>query len=222
MPAWLFDIDGTLLASAGAGRKAMAAAFQRLFGRCDRVDGIPFSGRTDRAIVADLLAAHDVPQSPENWSAFRAAYLAELPGSLRDSPGTVLPAVAEILRRLAGQPVGLLTGNIRAGAEAKLRHFELWERFGFGGFGDERHSRDEVACDALSAAEAALGRTLDPRAVWVLGDTPLDVQCARAIGAKVLAVATGQHSIEELADARPDALFPTLAEALDYAPLFAA
>jgi phosphoglycolate phosphatase len=222
MPAWLFDIDGTLLGSAGAGRKAMAAAFQRLFGRCDQVNGIPFSGRTDRAIVADLLAAHGVPQTPRNWTAFRSAYLDELPAALRTSPGVVLPAVAEILRRLAGQPIGLLTGNVRAGAEAKLRHFELWERFAFGGFGDERHSRDDVARDALAAAEAAVGHALDPRSVWVLGDTPLDVQCARAIGAKVLAVATGQHSLEELADSRPDALFPTLAEALDYAPLFAA
>ena len=197
----------------------MAAAFTRVFGRCDQVAGIPFSGRTDRAIVADLLAAHGQPDTPANWRAFSAAYLEELPGAVRETPGAVLHGVEEILARLPRTAVGLLTGNQRNGAEIKLGHFGLWERFAFGGFGDLHRGRDDVARDAFAAAQARFGTALDTADVWVLGDTPLDVQCARAIGAKVLAVATGQHSLAELRAARPDAAFADLVEALDFPPL---
>jgi phosphoglycolate phosphatase-like HAD superfamily hydrolase len=192
----------------------MAAAFARVFGRCDRVAGVPFAGRTDRVIAADLLASHGHPDTDDNWHAFRAAYLEELPRALAASPGTVLPGVTEALARLAGRPVGLLTGNVRAGADAKLGWFGLRTRFAFGGFGDERRCRNDVARDALAAARTAVGAELDPRSVWVLGDTPLDIACARAIGARVVAVATGQHTLADLAADRPDKLYPTLADAL--------
>jgi phosphoglycolate phosphatase-like HAD superfamily hydrolase len=97
---------------------------------------------------------------------------------------------------------------VKAGAQAKLSYFGLWEHFAFGGFGDEHHDRDLVAADALRAAAEFIRR--DPDRVWVIGDTPLDVRCARAIGAKAVAVATGYHDAMELAAARPDVLLPDL------------
>jgi phosphoglycolate phosphatase-like HAD superfamily hydrolase len=109
--------------------------------------------------------------------------------------------------------LGLLTGNVRSGARHKLGHFGLWDYFRCGGFGDEHYERDDVARMAMSEVRAHLGREIDAGDVWVIGDTPLDVQCARAVGAKVVAVATGWHPIEELAEHNPDYLFADLSEA---------
>jgi phosphoglycolate phosphatase-like HAD superfamily hydrolase len=133
---------------------------------------------------------------------------------LRRRGGTVLPGIAEALRReRQGAAVGLLTGNIRAGAEAKLRHFGLWDHFPFGGFADGLEDRDDVARRALAEAERHLGRSIDPNDVWVIGDTPLDVKCARAIGAKAVVVQTGWHRRDELAACCPDHLLPDFTHA---------
>lgn len=217
----LFDIDGTLLRSGGAGKEAMETALVNEFG-LDRVRAeVPYSGRTDRAIARDLFAAHGIDVTPANWQRFVTAYLRLLPDCLHRLSGRVLPGIAALLQQLGGRDtfaVGLLTGNIRAGAEAKLGHFGLWGHFAFGGFGDEHHERDLVAKDALKAATDFLRRNPHPERVWVIGDTPLDVKCARAIGAKAVAVATGYHPAEELAAAGPDLLLPDLA---DHSPLLA-
>ena len=109
--------------------------------------------------------------------------------------------------------LGLLTGNVRSGARHKLSHHGLWDYFACGGFGDEHYERDDVARSALAEVRAHLGRDLDPRDVWVIGDTPLDVRCARAVGARAVAVATGWHPAEELAVHEPDHLFTDLSDA---------
>jgi phosphoglycolate phosphatase-like HAD superfamily hydrolase len=116
------------------------------------------------------------------------------------------------LRQRDDVAVGLLTGNVRAGAKAKLGHFGLYEHFGFGGFGDEHFDRCDVAREALAAVRAHGHREVTPEQIWVIGDTPLDVECARAIGANVAAVATGFHTVEHLAEAQPDVLLPNLAD----------
>ena len=116
-------------------------------------------------------------------------------------------------RQRCGAVVGLLTGNIRAGAEIKLRHYGLWHHFPFGGFADGLIDRDDVARRALAEAEAHIGRPIDPADVWVIGDTPLDVRCARAIGAKAVVVATGWHPHEELVACNPDHLLPDFTHA---------
>jgi phosphoglycolate phosphatase-like HAD superfamily hydrolase len=217
MPVLLFDIDGTLVRTGGAGKAAMEAALRDAFGIAEVRDEVPYSGRTDRAIARDLLALHGLDPSAANLRALHDAYLARLPQSLRRLGGKICPGIAELLGAVApqaGYVLGLLTGNIRAGAERKLGHFGLWDHFACGGFGDEHYDRDDVARMALAEVRTHTGREVEPGEVWVIGDTPLDVQCARAIGANAIAVATGWHSHDELHACGPDALFHDLADHL--------
>jgi phosphoglycolate phosphatase len=210
----LFDIDGTLLASGGAGKAALESAFTGEFNIELRVH-IPYAGRTDRAIMRDLFRQHDLADTPENLQKLLSGYLRRLPDSLRQHNGRVLPGIADILRQLKAAPhvaVGLLTGNVRAGAQVKLGHFGLFEHFGFGGFGDHHFDRDDVAREAFAAVQSCVGPHCTADRVWVIGDTPLDVQCARAIGARVAAVATGLHTCEQLAATKPDLLFTDLSD----------
>jgi phosphoglycolate phosphatase-like HAD superfamily hydrolase len=222
MPVFLFDIDGTLVSSGGAGKASMEQAMETAFGVRVGAHGIPFSGRTDRAIGRDLFTLHGVEESPANWQRFLEDYLEHLPGQLTGHPGRIMPGIVALLEMLGSSgdnAVGLLTGNVRAGARVKLGHFGLFEHFAFGGFGDLHHDRDNVAHEALAAVRTHLGANVDLRQTWVIGDTPLDVRCARAIGARVAAVATGWHSLEELALSEPDVL---LADLSDPGPLLAA
>jgi len=108
--------------------------------------------------------------------------------------------------------LGLLTGNTRAGARIKLAHYGLDQYFDFGGFGDNHFERDDVAREALSATRERLGDAVDLDRVWVIGDTPNDVRCGRAIQARTIAVATGDHTREELAAANPDHLAAIFAD----------
>jgi phosphoglycolate phosphatase len=202
----LFDIDGTLLASGGAGKAALESAFTEVFGVALSVQ-VPYSGRTDRAIVRDLLTKHGLDATQEHWEKLQAGYLARLPDSLNRHNGRVLPGILGLLQELRKRndvAIGLLTGNVRAGARVKLGHFGLYENFAFGGFGDHHFDRDDVAREALAAVHTHVGTHVVPDRIWVIGDTPLDVRCARAIGAKVVAVATGVHTIDQLREVRPD------------------
>jgi len=215
----LFDIDGTLLSSGGAGKAAMEAALGSAFGVSCLFSDIPFSGRTDRAIGRDLFRVHGIEESTQNWHCFVDAYLRLLPTYLTRHKGQVLPGIASLLESLqprADVAVGLLTGNLRDGARLKLDHYGLFHHFAFGGFGDHHFDRDEVAQEALVAVRNHVGDSGNVEQLWVIGDTPLDVRCARAIGARVVAVATGWHSWETLAAEQPDLLLRDLS---DPAPL---
>lgn len=211
----LFDIDGTLIRSGGAGKDAMEAALRGAFGLSEIRDEVPYSGRTDCAIARDLLALHGIDPTLANQRRLHDAYLAELPGQLKLRGGLVLPGIHELLAALRNRPdvvLGLLTGNVRAGARVKLGYFGLWEFFTCGGFGDDHFDRDDVARLALREVQTHLAGPIDPTDIWVIGDTPLDVQCARAIGARAIAVATGWHPIEELAACAPDHVFVDFAD----------
>ncbi len=221
MHVCLFDIDGTLIASGGAGKAALEAALADEFGVTHLIEKLQLSGRTDRAIIRDLFRMHVIDETPENLRRLTAAYLRRLPACLERNAGRVLPGVAELLRQLRGRDdvlVGLLTGNVRDGARVKLGHFGLFEHFTVGGYGDHHFDRDDVAREALVEVRRVLNGAADPDRIWVVGDTPLDVRVRRAIGARAAAVCTGWHGREELADHRPDVL---LADLSDPTPLLA-
>ena len=218
MKICLFDIDGTLLSSGGAGKAALESAFTEDFGVALR-HHIPYSGRTDRAIMRDLFRLHDLEDTPARVEKLLAGYLLRLPNSLNVRDGRVLPGILGLLdwMRTAGTySIGLLTGNVRAGAKVKLGHYGLFEHFKFGGFGDNHFDRDDVAREALAVIREEIDSVVSADQIWVIGDTPLDVQCARAIGARVAAVATGMHSVEQLAASKPDIV---LADLSDPSPL---
>jgi phosphoglycolate phosphatase-like HAD superfamily hydrolase len=213
MNVFLFDIDGTLLASGGAGKAALEAGFAEEFGIRGRIDELILSGRTDRAITTDLLQRSGLPATDENRERLLTAYLRHLPAVLARVQGRVLPGVVELVQRLARRErtaLGLLTGNIRRGAAVKLGHYGLAGHFAFGGYGDDHLDRDDVAREALSAWRDYHGDDITAHRVWVIGDTPHDVRCARAIGATAVAVATGWHDRAELAACRPDVLLDDL------------
>ena len=218
MHVLLFDIDGTLINTGGSGLESLRLAFTELFD-CPPPSDIPTCGRTDRGIARDLFRAKHVADSPENWARFRVAYLRHLQEQLPRRPGWVLPGVIGLLDRLAMRrdvALGLLTGNVAEGARLKLEHFGLSHHFAFGGYGDRSPDRNAVAEDALAAAQHALNGAVRTECIWVIGDTPLDVQCARHIGAQAVAVATGLPSKADLAGARPDVLLDDFRQATDF------
>lgn len=212
----LFDIDGTLIRTGGAGVKAFEQTFSEIFGLPDATKTLQFAGRTDVSLVRECFTQHGVDPSETNFRRFFEAYPPRLEKLLGTLPGAVLPGIHDFLESLATAPdkpiVGLLTGNIRRGAELKLRHFSLWERFQTGAFADDHEDRSRIAAAAKKRGENLLGRNLNGEEIVVIGDTPHDVSCARSIGAKVLAVATGIHTREQLAREKPDWAVDTIAQ----------
>lgn len=175
---------------------------------------VPYSGRTDVAIGNELLQTHGIEPTGERLARLQQSYLQRLPAALAATKGRILPGVLTLLDSLkqSSEPslIGLLTGNIRRGASVKLGHFGIDHYFPFGGFGDGLLTRDEVARAAWTEAQQHHTDSLSIERTWVIGDTPLDITCARHIGAKVVAVATGLHSMEELESYDPDLLLSSL------------
>lgn len=212
----LFDIDGTLIRTGGAGVKAFAKVFETEFNAVDGFERMKFGGRTDTGLVREFFGYHNIPATPENFRRFFERYVFWLDHILKGSRTTVCNGVWDFihgLQALANPPlIGLLTGNIRLGAEIKLRHAGLWDVFVTGGFADDSEERDKIAAIAKERGSRLLNENLRGDQVVVIGDTPLDIRCARAIEAKVLAVATGMVSIEELESHKPDWAVKDLAE----------
>ena len=217
----LFDIDGTLIHTARAGVRSMNAAFRDLHGTDDPLARVNFAGRTDRAIVSDAFRIMGLAFSEEAHDAVRDAYLGRLADELSKpvQGATMLPGVEQAIAAFevrGGFGMGLLTGNYERGAEIKLEYFGLWKRFNFGAFGDRHTDRRELVPIAIEAAQRQLGARVPPSRVIVIGDTPFDVDCAKAHGAVSVAVATGPFSRAVLAEHEPDVLLDTL-EYLDEA-----
>jgi phosphoglycolate phosphatase-like HAD superfamily hydrolase len=212
----LWDIDGTLISSGGAGMAALKNALHKSFNINGLIDDIDCSGRTDPWIIRQIFAKFDLPATPENFARLFDAYFAALPEELRNPGARILPGVKAILERADARDdlaQGLLTGNIRRGAELKLSHHRLWHHFPFGAFSDDSEVRDELGHYALRRAREKHGVDFPPDRVWIVGDTPRDIACARAIGANCLAVATGGHSVATLAAHSPEAVLQDLADA---------
>lgn len=210
----LFDIDGTLIRTGGAGVAAFTRTGELAFQIPDGMRGVRFAGRTDTSLVREFFVTHGFEPSRENFQRFFDHYVFLLDELLPRHTGAVCPGVAAFLdglRALSPLPLlGLQTGNIRLGAEIKLRHYGLWHHFELGGFGDDDEDRRRLTEVAWDRARRRFGGTLAPPDVLVVGDTPHDIDCAHALGAKVLAVATGGSSREELAGHNPDWLVDTL------------
>ena len=210
----LFDIDGTLIRSGGAGEKAFARVCATEFQTPNGTAQLNFAGRTDPAIVRQFFQIHQIEPSAENFCKFLDAYVFWLDHLLGQTTGAVLPGVQGLMAALQALPhppvIGLLTGNIRLGAQIKLAHYQLWDHFATGGFGDDHEDRNKVAAVARQRGGRLLQKELPGDEILVIGDTPLDIECARAINARMLAVATGNYSMDQLREHRPTWAVKTL------------
>ena len=213
----LFDIDGTLIRTGGAGMVAIKQAMKEMF-ELESISKVSVHGRTDQGILTDLFAAQSLSFA-DHREAFSRRYWELLPVTLAAGEGKVLPGVEPLLAKLDTMPevaMGILTGNAEPAAAIKLQHFGLQHYFHFGGYGDCHCDRNDVARLARESAEAALGERFQGDQVWVIGDTVNDVTCARSIDAKVIAVETGGGSRDELSQSNPDCQLATLAQAEDF------
>lgn len=211
----LFDIDGTLVLTGGAGGRAMARAFEDVFGLQHGMASISMAGRTDAWIVAQMAASHGLPFTPEIFGRFHDAYVCHLQEEIH-KPGPqkgILPGVRAVLEALKSHSrahLALLTGNFERGAQIKLEYFDLWRYFGAGAFGDRTHDRNSLLETALSRVAAVGGPSVSPADTVIIGDTPLDVAVAVAGGAKSLAVATGSYGVEALRESGADVVVEDL------------
>lgn len=214
-----FDIDGTLLLTDGAGREAIRGALQAVYGTSGRLDGFWFHGKTDPQIVLELMtgAGLEAAAVRSRMASLWPVYLRKLEQELeaRRAAGRIrlLPGVRELLAELGRRQdarLGLLTGNIEGGALLKLRAAGVNSAFDVGGYGSDAEERTEIARIALERSRALDGASR-PRLV-VVGDTPDDIACARAVGAYAVAVATGRHDSEALRAAGADAVFADFSE----------
>jgi phosphoglycolate phosphatase len=203
----LFDIDGTLVRAGGAGKAALARALTELHAIENPFVAISFGGRTDQSIARELFERHDLPWTPEAGQELLDRYAGYFHEALKEQAPILLPGVRELLQQLHDDGrhlMGLLTGNIERCAKIKLEAFDLWPYFHFGGFGDHHEDRAEIAAEAFRRAERLYGKNLEAHEVLIIGDTPADVRCARAIGADVLIVGTGPVDRADIHEAGPD------------------
>ena len=215
----LFDIDGTILWSDGAGRRAMEHALTTIFGSTGD-PGYRYDGKTDRQIVRELMrgAGHGDAHIDARMGELTALYLEGLEAELASGEREVrlLPGIPELLDALDARDdvvLGLLTGNLEAGARAKLGAAGLdFSRFRVNAFGSDHEHRPHLPAVAQRRAREALGVEVAGERVVVIGDTPADIDCGRGIGARAIAVATGRYGVEELAAHEPAAVFADLSD----------
>lgn len=212
----LFDVDGTLVFTGGAGGRAMTRALAEVVGS-GGLDALSTAGRTDFWIVEQIARSHGVDLDSRRLARLRAAYVSylaeeiEKPGGLKG----LMPGVRALLDELHGRDdtcVALLTGNFEAGARIKLEYFDVWRYFVCGAFGDGTRERNELLSVALARVEACGVRTPCLSDVIIVGDTPLDVAVAASGGARSLAVATGDYSVETLRACGADEILPALTD----------
>jgi phosphoglycolate phosphatase-like HAD superfamily hydrolase len=212
---FLFDIDGTLILGGGAGETALRVAMLRGFGRAEGFDRIILAGATDKNIAMELLRLNEQPVTPENVARVIEHYLEALQENMAPKGGAMLPGTLALLEALHTHPecaLGLLTGNVEQGAKIKLTHFGVWHYFPFGAFADDHHDRNQLGPFARERARRHHGKEFPPDSIVVIGDTPKDIACGKAFGARTVAVATGNYSSAELAAHEPDWLFEDLSD----------
>lgn len=201
----LFDIDGTLIDAAGAGRLSLDLALEKEFAQ-PRTQPIALQGRTDLGIFTEYLERHQIPPTEDNLHRFRQAYLELLPQQMHLKPGKVCTGIETLLPQLAQDPrfkLGLLTGNSLQSATIKLSHFQLHTWFGFGIYGQRALRRIDLAHDIPPVLQSVAQTSWHQKQVVVIGDTPDDVALGKAVGARTIAVGTGGHPRDELQKSAP-------------------
>ena len=223
----LFDIDGTLVLTGGAGLRAMNQAVEATLGHADVLNGIPLAGRTDWSILVDAVGKAGREIDDELLRTLRDRYVANLAVEIQH-PGkgikAVMPGVRELLDELAVRDdvfVGLLTGNFEEGAKIKLGHFDLWRYFTCGAFGGDAADRNALVPFAVERAQQCGLPRIATTDVLVVGDTPHDVACAHAAGAIPVAVATGGYTVDQLRASGSDIVFQDLSDTHAFLQLLA-
>jgi len=207
----LFDIDGTIMTSGGCGEKAMRLAVKDHFGVEDDLSDIEIAGRTDTYISQRLHEKYG--QDAQTPDPFLGHYIKHLGVLLPQIQGRLLPGIEALLAALKPRGdvvLGLLTGNLARGAELKLRHYGVWDYFEFGAYADDHFDRNQLGPFALQRARQQHQHEFEPERVFIIGDTPHDISCARAIGVRAVAVATGGFTYDALHTHQPDFLFQDL------------
>ena len=212
----LFDIDGTLTWG-GPAKEAFGFALEGTFGTAGPIANHDFSGKTDPLIMRELLTAagHASCDIEAGLQRFRDLYLSELDARIRAEPVTVLPGVRELIGALAARDdvfLGLVTGNVEGGARLKLRSAGLWDHFPVGAFGSDHDVRNELPTIAFRRAAAHWGRPFRGEHAVIIGDTPRDIECGKAVGAATVAVATGRFPAADLRDAGADRVLAGFAD----------
>lgn len=217
MKLLLFDIDGTLIRTAGIGRDSMEEAFAQVFGPENGLKDIEMMGRTDPSILKEVLQNHNLVWSPTKELEFKETYFKILEKNI-DSPKPgkrLCPGILELLTALNERTdiaLGLLTGNWRYGSYLKLKHFNIDNFFSIGAFSDDSEDRNQLVPFAVERFKKEYDQSLTSKDIFVIGDTPKDIACARPHGAHSVAVATGFHNLESLEAANPDFLFENFEE----------
>jgi len=214
----LFDIDGTLVLTGRAGMRAMNRACEETVGHADALKGVAVAGRTDWIILHDVMANHGLSFGADRLEELRRLYVTHLAEEIVH-PGEgvkdVMPGIRELLGRLHARSdvaLGLLTGNFEDGARIKLEYFDLWRYFPVGAFGGDSADRNDLVPVALRRARERGLADVPPSRVLVVGDTPHDVACAHAVGARAVAVATGGYDVDRLRETGADHVFKDLSD----------
>jgi len=214
----LFDIDGTLVLTGGAGARAMTRAFADVFGVRDGLSGVSLAGRTDTWILNEMARQYGLAYDEATFQRFHQTYLDYLTFEVQQR-GTgrkeILPGVREVLDILTARDdvyLALLTGNFLGGARLKLEHFDLWRYFPCGAFAEDAPDRNALLVKALNRIATNGGPTIAPIDTVVVGDTPHDVNVALAGGAKSLAVATGSFDVQALRETGADVVLEDLSD----------
>jgi phosphoglycolate phosphatase len=225
MKLLLFDVDGTLIHSGGAGRRAMHMAFEEIYGIEDGFKNISMYGMTDPLILKKALANHGLEWRKQDEERFKNLYIKYLSTEIYTSlpQKRIMPGTVELLDTISQRENlirGLLTGNWEKGAKIKLGFFKLNHYFELGAFADDSEIREDLVPIAVKRCEKLREIELKPEDVYVNGDTPLDILCAKPHGARTLVVATGIHTKEELLAENPDSFFPDLTDTTEIMKIF--
>jgi phosphoglycolate phosphatase len=215
----LFDVDLTLIATGGAGIRALNRACQKLLAIENAMDGIIPSGKTDPSIVREIFAARCLAEGVCSFDTVIDLYLTFLREEVETTTVyQVLPGISGILDEMSGRPdvlLGLATGNVEVGARIKLERGKLNGYFRFGGYGSDSENRPGLVRRAAEMASLRCGHEIPGRDIFVIGDTPLDVEAGRAAGFRTVGVATGKYSMSDLAESGADLVIPDFVRGRD-------